>query len=109
MTMGPELSPKGASANQPTGRFLAAAIAILRRRGAPMTAAEITDAAITAGLLTTRGKTPVTTMSARLYVEALRSKSPLVVKMPRRGTKARPGSVRWALADQSTHDGAVDE
>ncbi len=47
--------------------FLQAAEAVLRRAKTPLTAAQITELALTRGLLHTHGKTPEATMSAALY------------------------------------------
>ena len=73
--------------------FLDAAEAVLRRSGKPMTAREITDAALREGLLRTAGKTPEATMSAGLYVA---SRDGRFRRVYRQGPqRARYGSVRW--------------
>ena len=74
--------------------FLAAAEKVLQEAKRPLTAREITEAALANGLLDTCGKTPEATMSARLY------------GAPRDGaiqreyvagrSRAKRGSVRWA-------------
>lgn len=47
--------------------YLAAAIAVLKTTGRPMTVREITAAALKKGLIKPRGRTPEATMSAALY------------------------------------------
>ena len=62
-----------------------------------MTAADITNRAVSAGLITAGGRTPEASMSAALYVEALRAKS-RVKKIALLGpSRAKRGSVRWTL------------
>ncbi len=53
---------------------------ILKESGRPMSVAEITDEAMRRGLLSTKGKTPVNTMGARLYMDA-KSKKPIFYKV----------------------------
>lgn len=66
-----------------------------------MTATELTDRAISAGLMTTAGRTPEASMSAALYVEASRPGS-RVRKVAALGLiRAKQGSVRWTLASTS--------
>ena len=52
---------------------------ILEEKGGPMSASEIIEEAIKRGLLNTKGKTPINTMGARLYVDA-KSKKPKFYK-----------------------------
>ncbi len=52
---------------------------ILDEKGGPIAASEITKEAIKRGLLSTRGKTPINTMGARLYMDA-KSKKPTFYK-----------------------------
>lgn len=73
--------------------FLQAAEAVLRRAKKPMTAAEITDVALRRGLLQTSGKTPVATMSSRLYGRP--SDSPIRRVFTPGTQRARRESVRW--------------
>lgn len=76
--------------------FYEAAIEVLRTAKHPLTAREITRQARQRGLVTSNGKTPEATMLAVLYVR-LRS-DPDLVKLEDRGpTRAKRGSVRWAL------------
>ena len=76
-----------------------AALRILRFVGHPLTAREITDRAIEAGLITPVGKTPYATMSAALYLRA--RSDPELIKMEDPGNgKAKRGSVRWMAASR---------
>lgn len=52
--------------------FTDAAESILRRKGRPMSAREITDIALAEGLILTRGKRPAATMSANFHLEGVR-------------------------------------
>ena len=70
-----------------------AALQVLRSAEHPLTAQEITDRALEAGLITTRGKTPHASMSARLY--ELGSNDAQLVKLETPGNgRAKRGSVR---------------
>ena len=76
--------------------YLEAALSVLRRAKRPMTTREVTERALTQGLITPRGKTPEATMSAVLY-EQLRLGSALR-KIAQPGTiRAKRGSVRWTV------------
>lgn len=76
--------------------FLAAAIEVLRASGRPMTTREITDEALSQGLVQTRGKTPAATMSAALYAAARQGR--VIRRMSEPGpNRAVRGSVRWTL------------
>ena len=82
-------------------KFLDAALLVLASEGKPMAAGEVTDRAISAGLITTAGRTPEATLSAALYVEAKRP-GPRVRKVAAPGRiRAKRGSVRWALTAAS--------
>jgi hypothetical protein len=72
---------------------------VLRDRGVPMTAAEITDSAQRLGLIEPRGPTPVNTMSATLYRERPNRS---IRREERRGAqRAARGSVRWKYGADS--------
>jgi hypothetical protein len=78
--------------------YLEAAIAVLESCQRPMSAREITDEAISRGLLKPSGKTPVRTMEGVLYVCAqdARIRHPVrFCEMDRE--RAKRGTVRWAL------------
>lgn len=77
--------------------YVEAAIEVLRRAGRPMTDAEITEQAIELGLISTSGKTPRQSMSAALYVLAKDPSAPIRRIAEPGSTRARRGSVRWAL------------
>lgn len=78
--------------------FLEAAIDVLAATDRPLTTAEITTEAVRRGLVRTRGKTPVATFAARLYMELQRNPQPRVSKVAEPGrSRARRGSVRWRL------------
>lgn len=78
--------------------FVDAAVEVLRRRGEALSLEEILGSALQMGLLRPRGKTPLRSLSARLYLELARP-HPRVrrVAIQRRARAARH-SVRWALA-----------
>jgi hypothetical protein len=79
--------------------FLEAAEQILRTSKGPLTASEITEEAIRRGLIVTRGKTPVASMSAALYTAP---PDALVKRSFKRGPRrAARGSVRWSYVVRS--------
>jgi hypothetical protein len=75
--------------------FLEAAEIVLREERRPLTAEEITNIALRRGLLKTSGKTPTSTMSAKLY--GAPASSPIRRQyVPSRGRRrAKRGTVRW--------------
>jgi hypothetical protein len=76
--------------------YFEAALAVLRRAKRPLTTREVAAAAIEAGLIVPKGKTPHATMSATLYQRA--KSDPLLVKRGSPGrSRAQRGSVRWEL------------
>jgi hypothetical protein len=76
--------------------YYEAALQILRSVQRPLSVREITDLAITKGLITPAGKTPHATMAAELYVRG--RKDPELVKIEVRGDgRAKRGSVYWTL------------
>jgi hypothetical protein len=78
--------------------YLAAAIAVLREARQPLAVQEITDRAVDLGFLAPRGKTPVATMSACLYVACRDDERCPIVRLWQPGrSRAQRGSVRWAL------------
>ena len=78
--------------------YLEAAIAVLKRSKRPLTAGEIVSAASSLGLIEPAGKTPHSTMSARLYVESITNPQGAVQRIFESGpTRARRGSVRWTF------------
>jgi hypothetical protein len=79
--------------------FLAAAQAVLQASGRPMTTQEITEEALRRGLIETVGKTPLATMRAQLYGAAQRENATIVRPSEEGETRARRGSVRWALRE----------
>lgn len=79
--------------------FFAAAEAVLRAAGGPLTAGEIAAAARAGGLIATSGKTPAATMSAALYTRS-RERGSRIVRVYEPGDqRARRGSVRWSLRE----------
>jgi len=52
---------------------------VLEEKGGPMSVVEITEEAMRRGILSTKGKTPINTMGARLYLDA-KSKKPIFYK-----------------------------
>jgi hypothetical protein len=73
--------------------FLEAAEEVLRTAKRPLSAREITDLAISRGLLESAGRTPEATMSARLYEAP--SDGPLRREYVPGAQRAVRGSVRW--------------
>jgi hypothetical protein len=85
--------------------FLDAALTVLEANGRAMTAHEIVAAAVQQGLLTSTGKTPVATLSARLYTYVRDHPDGRLVRLAEVGSaRARRGSVRWALRDSGADD-----
>lgn len=78
--------------------YLSAAVAVLQRAKRPMSVKEITDEAIEEGYLAPTGKTPVATMSARLYLACRDDPSCPIERLAEPGVaRAVRGSVRWKL------------
>jgi HB1, ASXL, restriction endonuclease HTH domain len=76
--------------------YYEAALQVLRSAGHPMSTREITDLAIAKGLISPRGKTPHSTMAARLYLRS-RNDSELVKLETPGKRRAKRDSVRWTL------------
>lgn len=74
--------------------YYEAALRVLKFAGYPLTAREITDQAIEAGLIAPVGKTPYSTMSSILYKRLKTDLELLKMEDPGKG-RAKPGSVRW--------------
>jgi len=74
--------------------YYEAALRVLKFVGHPLTAREITDQAIEAGLIEPAGRTPYATMSAALYARARSDLELLKMEDPGNG-RAKRGSVRW--------------
>ena len=65
-----------------------------------MTAREIIDEAVRRGLLRPAGKTPEATLTAQLYLHVRDAPAPRLTRLHEPGpTRARRGSVRWALRE----------
>ena len=78
--------------------FLEAALTVLHAERRPMTTREIVDAASRRRLLTSRGRTPENTVDARLYLAIRDEPEGELVRIFAPGTtRARRGSVRWAV------------
>jgi hypothetical protein len=76
--------------------FWQAAEKVLTNRNQPMTAREIFERAVDRGLIDTRGKTPLATLEAMLYMHSKRD--PRLERVFEQGaTRAKRGSVRWRL------------
>jgi hypothetical protein len=93
----PETTAGAESGAISTG-FLAAALRVLREAERPLSTTELTERALTAGALESRGRTPVNTMAAVLYLAVRDDPDCPIIRVyePGRG-RARRGSVRWAL------------
>jgi hypothetical protein len=74
--------------------YYEAALRVLKFVGHPLTAREITDQAIEAGLIAPVGKTPYSTMSSVLYMRLRSDLELLKMEDPGNG-RAKRGSVRW--------------
>ncbi len=67
----------------------------------PLTVTAITALALRRGLLRSSGKTPVATMTARLYEDTSRNPSARFLRLAEAGLqRARRGPVRWTLRDR---------
>jgi hypothetical protein len=87
-----------------------AALQILRSAQQPLTTRQITDLAITKGLISQPGKTPDRSMARVLYLRVRNDPELVKIEDPGDG-KAKYGSVRWTLrnsaaAKQSTRTGS---
>ncbi len=81
----------------PKTSFIKAAYQILKEKKMPLTAEEITKMAVENKLIETSGKTPVATMSARLYMDIkYKGSSSLFVKVAR----GKFGLKEWQKAEQ---------
>ena len=74
--------------------YYEAALRVLKFVGRPLTAREITDQAIEAGLIAPAGKNPSATMSAALCLRVRSDRELLKMEDPGKGTVKR-GAVRW--------------
>jgi HB1, ASXL, restriction endonuclease HTH domain len=74
--------------------YYEAALRVLTFVGQPLTAREITDQAIEAGLIAPAGKNPYATMSAALCLRVRSDLELLKMEDPGKGTVKR-GAVRW--------------
>jgi HB1, ASXL, restriction endonuclease HTH domain len=78
--------------------YVEAAIAALRSARRPLTTTELTELAITKGLIKPASKTPVATMRAALYCHLVAvAETPIQKEFEAGRTRARRGSVRWTL------------
>jgi hypothetical protein len=76
--------------------FLAAAEAVLKSAGRPLTTREVTEMALKRGLIAPTGKTPEQTMSAALYTAVRDKPGGTIQRLYRPGaTRAARDSVRW--------------
>jgi homoserine dehydrogenase len=76
--------------------YLEAATTVLKAARRPMTARDITTAALTGELIRLVGKTPEQTMSATLYVHVRAVPNGKIRRVCEPGPgRARRGSVRW--------------
>ena len=82
--------------------YLAAALEVLRGAEAPLTSNEITDEALTQGMLPTAGKTSRRTMAACLHALVKNDpKAPIEQVLTPGASRSQRGSVRWALRPYS--------
>ncbi|MGH2965127.1 MAG: winged helix-turn-helix domain-containing protein [Solirubrobacterales bacterium] len=73
--------------------FLKAAEEVLRSEGRPLSTRELTEIALSRGLLRTSGQTPTATMAAALYRAP--ANGPIRRKFRQGKTRAARDSVRW--------------
>jgi hypothetical protein len=76
--------------------YYEAALQVLRSARHPLTTREITDRALEKGLIKPYGKTPHSTMSAKLHLKARNDQQLVKLQTPGNG-RAKRGSVRWTL------------
>ncbi len=76
--------------------FTEAALRVLRDEQRPLTTREITEIALKRGLVTSSGKTPTATMSARLYLYSLTPGAMVLREFEPGPGRAKRGSVRWS-------------
>lgn len=87
---------RSGSKNERVMTYYEAALQVLRSEPHPLSAREITYQAMARGLITPTGKTPHATMRAVLYQRV--HSDPELIKIEVAGnSRAKPGSVRWAL------------
>jgi HB1, ASXL, restriction endonuclease HTH domain len=78
--------------------YLQAALAVLKVARRPLTVEEIVVRAVEGGLLQPAGKTPVATMSSKLYRYVRDNPDALIERHASPGRiRAQRGSVRWSL------------
>src|SRR5260370_35057031 len=76
--------------------YFEAAISVLKNARRPLTTKEITDTAILWGLIQPRGKTPIATMGAKLYMHARDARNNPIRRQYRRGSwRAVKDPCRW--------------
>ena len=80
--------------------YYEAALQILRSVRQPLTTREITDLAITEGLIGPVGKTPHASMGRVLYLRVRNNPELVKLEAPGNG-RAKSGSVRWTLRPAS--------
>jgi hypothetical protein len=94
-------------ASEPVSSFLDATVFVLESAGRPLTASEIVAEALTRGLIKPEGKSPLTSMTARLYTHVRDAEHPRVVRLFEPGeNRAVRGTVRWTLAPGTGDGGA---
>jgi hypothetical protein len=76
--------------------YFEAALQVLRSARHPLSTREITDRALERRLITPQGKTPHSTMAARLYVQGRNDSELVKLEAPGNG-RAKRGSVRWTV------------
>ena len=90
--------------------YLEAALEVLKASGRPMTAEEITDTAISRGLLESGSKTPVRSMTSRLYRYVRDAPEPKIKRHAQPGpSRAIKGSVSWSFVTHTSLEAAQDE
>lgn len=82
--------------------FFDAAVEVLREVGEPMTTRQLVDQALARGFIAPSGRTPLATMSARLYTGTQKAGSPIVRLYAEGRQRATRGSVQWALTPKSS-------
>jgi HB1, ASXL, restriction endonuclease HTH domain len=85
--------------------YFEAAVQVLTKAGRPLSTTEITDHALSQGLIMPRGKTPRDTMSAVLYTTIRDDPATPLLRLHHPGeTHTRANTVRWVLRDTSSYN-----
>lgn len=83
--------------------FVQASIEVLREASKPLTTREVADTVLRTKHVDSRGKTPLASISAALYVISKSPNNPGVRRLAKRGpNRAMRGTVRWIWRPKSS-------